>query len=56
MIRDMTPLRWVLLVALGATVGSVFWVVGNSIEVAIAMALCYQAVVLLLAFIIKNKD
>jgi hypothetical protein len=56
MIKDMTPLRWLLLFVLGASVGSVFWLVGNSIEVAIVMALSYQAVVLLLAFIIKNKD
>lgn len=56
MIQDMTPMRWVLLVALGATVGSVFWLVGNSIGVAVAMALCYQAVVLLFAFILKNQQ
>jgi hypothetical protein len=56
MIQDMTKTRWALLIALGSTVGGVFWVVGNSIQVAVTMGVCYQAVVLLLAFIIKNKD
>jgi len=56
MIKDMTKTRWALLVALGTTVGSVFWFVGNSIEVAVAMGVSYQVVVLLLAFIIKNQD
>jgi hypothetical protein len=55
MIQDMTKMRWALLIALGSTVGGVFWVVGNSVQVAVTMGLCYQAVVLLLAFIIKNN-
>ncbi|HEY2256001.1 MAG TPA: hypothetical protein VGI11_10220 [Variovorax sp.] len=50
----MTFTRWLLLIALGGTVGAVFWVVGNSIEVAVLMAFTYQAAVLLLAFIIKK--
>jgi hypothetical protein len=50
----MTWTRWLLLVALGSTVGSVFWVVGNSLPVAVIMGLTYQVAVLLLAFIIKK--
>jgi hypothetical protein len=53
-LEDMTFTRWVLLFVLGWTVGTVFWIVGNSIGVAVSMGLSYQVAVLLLAFIIKK--